>query len=381
MASVLIDASNLRVGGGVQAAASFIDELSDLRRDPQVVERHPWLPTAVVECSATVAESMKTDPKAFSSLRIVDRSPRELRRWFPVRDQYDVSFVVFGPEYSARRARRRIVGYADVRSVYPSPRGEVLSARSAWRWRIRGVLSRLLMRRPDRIVVETEAFGARVVARRIAPPERITVVSNAYNATFDEPDTWVRPETLPDKIDADYVLAYVARGYAHKNHPFLTEVSRAADRAGVSLRFLVTLSDEHWAQQTPEFRNVCLNVGPIPLPMVPAVYEAAEAAIFPSLLEAFSAMPLEAMAMGRVVFASDRDFVRTVCGDAAVYFDPLDASAAADVIIEVLGDPDRVDQMVARGRAHVATRPTAHDRASTYLRVIDAELSLVGTSR
>ena len=374
MGSVLIDASNLRVGGGVQVAASFIDEMAELRRDPQVVGRFPWLPTADIECSATVAESMKTNPSDLSTLRIVDRSSRELRRWIPVRDKYDVSFVVFGPEYAARRARRRIVGYADVRSVYPSPHGEVLSARSAWRWRLRGVLSRLLMRRPDQIVVETEAFGEQVAARGVASPERIVVVSNAYNATFDEPETWTRPGTLPDKVEADHVLAYVARGYAHKNHPFLTEVSHAANRAGVSVRFLVTLSEEHWDKQTPEFRNVCVNVGPLPVSMVPAVYEAADAAIFPSLLEAFSAMPLEAMTMGRVVFASDRDFVRTVCGDAAVYIDPLDPVSAATVIIKNLADRRRVANQIARGRELLDELPTARDRALGYLMIIGNEI-------
>lgn len=371
---VLIDASNLRVGGGVQVAASFIDEMAELRRDPHAVGRFPWLPMADIECSATVAESMKTNPSAFSSLRIVDRSSWELRRWIPVRDQYDVSFVVFGPEYSARRARRRIVGYADVRSVYPSPHGEVLSARSAWRWRLRGVLSRLLMRSPDRIVVETEAFRGQVVARGIASAERIVVVSNAYNATFDESGTWARPGALPERVEADHVLAYVARGYAHKNHPFLTEVSRAADRAGVSVRFLVTLSEEHWEMQTQEFRDVCANVGPLPVSMVPAVYEAADAAIFPSLLEAFSAMPLEAMTMGRVVFASDRDFVRTVCGDAVVYIDPLDPVSAATVIIETLADRRRVANQIARGRALLDALPTARDRALAYLTIIGDEI-------
>ena len=61
-----------------------------------------------------------------------------------------------------------------------------------------------------------------------------------------------------------------------------------------------------------------------------------DAIIFPSLLECFSATPLEAMAMEKPFFASDREFIRDVCSDYALYFDPEDPISAANVINDYL---------------------------------------------
>ena len=92
--------------------------------------------------------------------------------------------------------------------------------------------------------------------------------------------------------------------------------------------------------------------------------------LFCSLREAFSATPLEALQVGLPLFASDRDFVRSVCGDAATYIDPLDAKAAARTIAAALAQPDTVADRVARGRALLATWPSAADRSQRYLDVI-----------
>lgn len=58
---------------------------------------------------------------------------------------------------------------------------------------------------------------------------------------------------------------------------------------------------------------------------IAALYSRATAFVFPSLYEGFGVPPLEAMLFGCPVIASTADAVRETCGDAAVYFDPLNA--------------------------------------------------------
>ncbi len=53
-----------------------------------------------------------------------------------------------------------------------------------------------------------------------------------------------------------------------------------------------------------------------------ALYSGALAFLFPSLYEGFGLPPLEAMACGAPVIASNRASVPEVCGNAALYFDP-----------------------------------------------------------
>ena len=82
---------------------------------------------------------------------------------------------------------------------------------------------------------------------------------------------------------------------------------------------------------------------------LPAIYANAQAYVFPSLCETFGLTPLEAMACGVPVAASNVSVMPEVCGDAAVYFDPYDPDDVADVMREVLTDRSLREDLIARG--------------------------------
>ncbi|WP_426245541.1 glycosyltransferase [Nocardioides sp. LHG3406-4] len=372
---VLIDASNLHVGGGVQVGASLIDEFVRL---PDA----PWLRTATILVSSEVHANLSAAARGLPGLRIHDSRPYKIRQWMPRRRRHDVSFLVFGPEYGWPRARRRIVGFADVRSVFPVPAGEASSRRQQAFLALRGFVSRLLTRTADRLVVESPAIAKQLIRRRVADADHIDVVSNSYHGIFDEPEHWTPlPRALPDTAPDTHVLCYVARAYPHKNHEFLPRLASEAAGLGAKLRFVVTLTAAEWESMSEKFRSCCENIGPISIDVVPTVYGAVDGAIFPSLLEAFSAAPLEAMRMGRVLFASDRDFVRDVCGDAPVYFDPLDAAGAAKAVVETLSSPDRVAAHVELGLRLADQLPSSADRAERVAAILQAEVTRIGAGR
>ena len=241
-------------------------------------------------------------------------------------------------------------------------------------------MSRTLTRRADTIVVETTAFRERCAARRLATRQDVIVVPNAVNAIFKRPSEWSSSSRPLQRRAEEVYLAYIARPYAHKNHAFLPQVRKAAERRGKSLRFVVTLRDAEWTAQTDEFKAACVNVGPLALSELPALYQSVDAVFFPSLLESFSAAPLEGMAMGRPVFASDRDFVRSIYGDVVIYIDPLDADAAAEVLVGALSDDGPMKEKAARARVVVDGWPDASDRAHAYVNLIDGRLRTL-TSR
>jgi len=65
---------------------------------------------------------------------------------------------------------------------------------------------------------------------------------------------------------------------------------------------------------------------------IAALYAHAAAHVFPSLYEGFGIPPLEAMASGCRVIASDIPVLREVCADAASYFPPHDADVLANLM-------------------------------------------------
>jgi glycosyltransferase involved in cell wall biosynthesis len=85
-----------------------------------------------------------------------------------------------------------------------------------------------------------------------------------------------------------------------------------------------------------------------------ALYANAEALLFPSLYEGFGIPPLEAMFLGCPVLSSHIEPAREVCGDAALYFDPLDPADMARCIEHLAANPDLETEMIARGHARAS---------------------------
>jgi glycosyltransferase involved in cell wall biosynthesis len=71
-----------------------------------------------------------------------------------------------------------------------------------------------------------------------------------------------------------------------------------------------------------------------------SLYNQADFFIFPSLYEGFGLPPLEAMACGCPVLVSDIPVEKEVCGDAALYFNPLDSNDIHDTILQHLKGND-----------------------------------------
>ena len=67
---------------------------------------------------------------------------------------------------------------------------------------------------------------------------------------------------------------------------------------------------------------------------------------YPSTCESFGMTLVEAIACGAPVLASKAEPMPEICENAAIYFDPMDPFAIADVICKTLNDQEAISSLI-----------------------------------
>ncbi len=121
-------------------------------------------------------------------------------------------------------------------------------------------------------------------------------------------------------------------------------------------------------------RNQVILTGAISETEKLGLYRMADLYVFPSLYEGFGLSPLEAMACGTPVIASNRASLPEVVGDGGLLVDPTPARLAA-AMIPVLTDPELRQDLTRRAldqAAQFSWQKTAEMTCSVYHEVLSA---------
>lgn len=240
------------------------------------------------------------------------------------------------------RVARQVVSIHDA-SVFVGP--EWFSP--AFRVYYRALLPRI-GRRVERILAPSEAARSDLARHGVAPEERIDVVypgiSPAFHPAVDL-SGW--------GAERPYVLAVGSRD-PRKNWKTLLQAWSMLPEGVRSGRQLILAGGSARAFATNALGPLPPGtklVGRVPEEKLPALYAGADLLTFPSLYEGFGLPPLEAMACGVPVVVSGAPSLREVCGDAALYHDPLDARGLARAMETALSDAATRENLRAAGRA------------------------------
>jgi glycosyltransferase involved in cell wall biosynthesis len=152
-------------------------------------------------------------------------------------------------------------------------------------------------------------------------PTRIHVVPLAIDHTVFR----------PGDDEREPIILYPARGWPHKNHARLFQAFGALRETRPQLRLILTGGGLDRLEPLPEGVE---NLGSVPAAQLASLYRRAACLVYPSLYEGFGIPPLEAMACGCPVAASNVGAIPEVCGDAAVLFDPTDVEAMGAAMVE-----------------------------------------------
>lgn len=363
--SLLINASNLYVGGGVQVAVSVLEELTKSKRQ------------FIAAVSPLVARQLSEE--ALSNCKIICKTPSNIfnldsRRALDqivIENNITKVFTIFGPSYWSPKNVKHAVGFALPWLIYDSSR---IFPKLSLREKIKKILLFRLQpyfykKNADLIFVETDDAKRKLVERYHFQDSRVVTVSNTINAILLNEDLYDNSivNVLPKKKEGDVYLLTIAHDYPHKN---LNIIPKLIERLPENYKFVVTVSSPIEGI-TEHHRYRIINVGPVSINQCPALYHYCDALFLPTLLECFSASYVEAMYFKKPIFTSDLPFAHTVCKDSAVYFDPYDVDDIHEKIIVGVDDiqvkaikQEKADQIFSR-------LPTAKERVSQYMHSID----------
>lgn len=362
--TILINCSNIKIGGGVQVAHSFINEIRSNSDHLYIIVLSSTLKRQLDE--KMFAENFifyNYDKKAnaknavFSSDQMLDSLVRKYK--------VEKVFTVFGPSYWRPKVVH-IVGYAKAHYIYTSSLFfQTMSTIQRLRLKAKGFFHLLDFKKNADILITENPDVSKRIAQKVN--KKVHTVSNTYNQVFDRQDEWSHMELPP--FDGKYILT-IAANYPHKNLNIIPKVIKVLrDQNCKKFKFAVTV-EKGGLQSDNESDEFITYLGKVDIRDCPKLYTQSHYMFLPTLLECFSASYAEAMRMEKPIITSDLDFARGLCLDAAAYFDPLNPKAIAALLMRLDNDELWQKQLIIKGRNRLQDFDSTSERANKYLQII-----------
>lgn len=242
------------------------------------------------------------------------------------------------------------------------------------------VLVRESARKADHIITVSEHSKKDLIQLYGIPSEKITVTYEGAGEQFMQLDKVECRERVARKfgVDDTFIL-YVGRLQARKNLARVVHAYANVRKAGFPHKLiLVGKHDSLFAPVLSRIRDMRLEkdvalLGYVDSTDLPALYNAADIFVYPSLYEGFGLPVMEAMACGTPVVTSQGCCLEEIAGDAAMLVDPLDELSIANAMKQVLAAPELCKQLGRAGLARSARfsfQNAARETIQVYQRVM-----------
>ncbi|MCW7493192.1 glycosyltransferase family 4 protein [Leptospira sp. 2 VSF19] len=203
------------------------------------------------------------------------------------------------------------------------------------------------------------------------PKEKVFVIHNAGDLSKE-------PVEGTQDFGADYILFVGNRG-EYKNFEFLLKVFSSLSRekklilvcAGGKSFSPKELKNINGLGLSDKVKHVSFSSDTV----LANLYRNAKLFVYPSLYEGFGIPLLEAMSVGCPVFCSDIKVFKEVAGDAAEYFDPKNATAFCELLLENLNSTHKLESLRMKGYERV--KAFSWDKCTNSYLEIYKELSKV----
>lgn len=364
----LVNCANLYATGANQVAHSFINEIAKMRNM-----------TFVIACNQMNFDNLKQfESPGQVDVILISKASRGMIRHLKVikglqgiesKNNFNVAFTVFGPTFWKPKVPH-MIGYAYPQFIYSeSPFLMNQGIMKKLLTYLKKKFCMCLLRNTANIIVcETEDVEVKLHELISSFQGEIVTVSNSVNGVFKK----YSDHSKKDASDV-FTMLYPASKSTHKNHRVIPEIIDYLKvyRPDFKFKFILTVeaSDFDWLSDDG-FREYVECKGRVSIEDVPSLYLEADVLFHPSLLECFSASYAEAMYMGIPILASNLDFAKTVCNDAALYFDPLSVDDIVESIIALSKDKFLYNSLKRIGRQRLHSFDDSSSRAIKYLQLM-----------
>ena len=364
---VLINTAHQRFGGAVQVASSFIHECRKFTGFSYEVWLGPGVGKTVRKEDFPehfVFRNFDFGSVNFKAIRNIQRTLSKAER----EAKPDIIISTSGPTYFHSMAPQ-IIGFNLPLYLYPeSPYLKELSFITKLKVALKKKAHYYFFKRDaSAFVVQTEDVNTRV--RRFLNTDRVHTVSNTYNHYFDLQTRF--PDRLGPRKSHELRLLTLSSYYPHKNLELIPQIADQLKKKGIdTIRFVLTLPESRFKYHIGKHPFI-VNTGPVSPEECPALYNECDMMFLPTLAECFSASYPEAMKMAKPIITTNLGFARSICGDAAVYFEPKNPESAFRAVLELSRNTTLQNQLIMAGKKQLKKFDNAEERAEKYLKLCE----------
>ncbi|MHA4807431.1 glycosyltransferase family 4 protein [Flavitalea flava] len=215
----------------------------------------------------------------------------------------------------------------------------------------------LLVSRAKMVIAVSETTRQDILHFLKCPEEKVRVIYNGYDDTRYFPVQDNELPVLEQYGVKNYFLA-VGPTYPHKNFErLILAFNELTEDEKKEHPLVIAGGKKKYTMQLKELVTQ-LGIGEhvhflgyVPAGLMPSLYREAFALVFPSLFEGFGIPLLEAMASGCPVIVSGTSSMPEVCGQAALYIDPLDETSIHASMKELICNKVLRDRLIEDGLA------------------------------
>lgn len=369
---ILVNAYNLRIGGGLTVGAEFIRHLYVLSFKDVF---HVYVPDhpAYKEFRSLGNIFIHTVP-AWRTNTLFGRSliNNYLERQCKKKD---VNAVLSLGNYALPVDYKQVLLVQWPYAAYPE--SEIWSMMSLKNYIVRKIrLYRLKrdLKYAHHIVVQTEVMKRRL-EKALSPNSPIAVVPSAISPRLQ--NTARESAFLKGIPENRELFLCISEYYPHKNLKVLIKAAKILKKKESKALIVLTLSQSskdsrHLLSEIEKegVSDYIISVNKVSQSEAAALYKRCDYFILPTLLESFGIIYLEAQFFELPILTSDRDFARIINGSLATYFDPLSPDDIITKIEYVLANSEVVRELASQAKRELDQRPTWPEIIDKYLKLL-----------